>query len=160
MKIRITDFLPGFLNLITAVIVFIFSFSLDLRFPILNDIAKNIGIILVICGMSIVVISVIYIKKAIFGEVKPTIDKLVVNGPYRIIRHPVYFGMTIAIAGVPISLNSWIGLLSVFIFFLPSEIYRAKLEEKALYEKFGKEWEEYLKNTGFFLPFKLKMTYL
>jgi protein-S-isoprenylcysteine O-methyltransferase Ste14 len=160
MKIRITDFLPGFLNLITAVIVFIVSFSLNLRFPILNDIAKNIGIILVICGMSIVVVSVIYIKKAIFGEVKPNIDKLVVNGPYRIIRHPVYFGMTIAIAGVSISLNSWIGLLCVFIFFLPSEIYRAKLEEKALYEKFGKEWEKYLRNTGFFLPFKLKKPYL
>jgi protein-S-isoprenylcysteine O-methyltransferase Ste14 len=48
----------------------------------------------------------------------------------------------------------------VFIFFLPSEIYRAKLEEKALHEKFEKEWEEYIRNTGFFLPFKLKKPYL
>jgi protein-S-isoprenylcysteine O-methyltransferase Ste14 len=44
----------------------------------------------------------------------------------------------------------------VFLLFLPSEIYRAKLEEKALESKFGSEWEDYTAQTGFFLPYVRK----
>jgi protein-S-isoprenylcysteine O-methyltransferase Ste14 len=39
---------------------------------------------------------------------------------------------------------------------LPSEIYRAKLEEKALAQKFRAEWENYSKKTGFILPIPKK----
>jgi protein-S-isoprenylcysteine O-methyltransferase Ste14 len=39
---------------------------------------------------------------------------------------------------------------------LPTEIYRAKLEEKALAQKFGAEWENYSKKTGFILPIPKK----
>ena len=64
----------------------------------------------------------------------------------------VYLGMTIALFGVTVSLRSWLGMISVFLLFLPTEIYRAKLEEKALFRLFGAEWESYLSQAGFFLP--------
>jgi protein-S-isoprenylcysteine O-methyltransferase Ste14 len=47
-------------------------------------------------------------------------------------------------------------LLAVLLIFLPSEIYRAKLEEKLLSEKFGDKWIVYKNNTSFFIPFKSK----
>jgi len=94
-----------------------------------------------------------YIKKAILGEIEPKLNILIKNGPYRFIRHPVYLGMTIALLGVPLSLGSWLGIIAVFLLFLPSEIYRAKLEEKKLAIKFGTEWENYVKKTMFILPF-------
>jgi protein-S-isoprenylcysteine O-methyltransferase Ste14 len=94
-----------------------------------------------------------YIREAFMGDVKPVLDKIVKKGPYRLVRHPVYLGMTIALSGIPITLKSWPGILSVFIFFLPSVIYRARLEEKALAQKFGKEWQEYVKTTNFAIPF-------
>ena len=87
------------------------------------------------------------------GGIEPETNKLVKSGPYKFIRHPVYLGMTIAIMGIPISLESWTGVLAVLVFFLPSEIYRAKLEEKVLSDMFREEWENYKKETGFILPF-------
>ncbi len=75
------------------------------------------------------------------------------SGPYRFVRHPVYLGMTVALAGVAISVRSWPGLIAVLGLFLPSEIYRAKLEEEALRKTHGAEWEAYADETGFLLPF-------
>ena len=103
--------------------------------------------------MLIVFWASIYIKKAILGEIEPKLNILIKNGPYRFVRHPVYLGMTIALLGVPVSLGNWLGIIAVFLLFLPSEIYRAKLEEKKLAIKFGTEWENYVKKTNFILPF-------
>ncbi len=85
--------------------------------------------------------------------VEETRGILVTNGPYRFVRHPVYLGLTVAILGIPVSLESWAGLVAVFVLFLPTEIYRARLEDRALALKFGEEWESYAKKTGFILPF-------
>jgi len=63
-------------------------------------------------------------------------------------------GITIAFIGLTIALKSWLGLLVVFLIFLPSEIHRAILEEKLLSEKFGEEWIDYKNNTSFFIPIK------
>lgn len=41
-----------------------------------------------------------------------------------------------------------VSFLAVFILFLPSEIHRAKLEEKALAREFETKWDEYQKRTG------------
>lgn len=83
-------------------------------------------------------------------------DVLIKTGPYRFVRHPVYLGMTIALTGIPVAMRSCYGLIGVFLLFLPSEIYRAKLEEKALKGKFGSEWEAYAARTGFMLPSVIK----
>jgi protein-S-isoprenylcysteine O-methyltransferase Ste14 len=69
------------------------------------------------------------------------------------VRHPVYLGMTIALLGAAISLRSWPGMVAVLLLFLPSEIYRAWLEERALSAKFGGEWLKYAARTSFILPF-------
>jgi len=107
--------------------------------------------------MAIIIWAVYHLKKGILGGIEPENDVLVKTGPYKCIRHPVYLGMTIAMLGIPVAFESWIGLLAVLIFFLPTEIYRAKSEEKALSGKFGKEWDEYKRETGFFLPVKKRV---
>jgi len=99
-----------------------------------------------------------HIKEAIMGEVEPRLKKLVKDGPYQFIRHPVYLGITIALFGSTFELKSWVGMIGTFVLFLPSEIYRARLEEKALQSKFGKEWEEYALRTGFLLPLRIQET--
>jgi len=86
------------------------------------------------------------------GIVEPRLEVLVKDGPYRFVRHPVYLGNGIALVGVTILLRSWLGLLAVFLLFLPTELHRAKLEEQALAKKYGAEWESYAKRTSFFLP--------
>ncbi len=153
MKIDAREYWPSTLNFISASIVFLISFFIETKISMSKEILMKFGVIIVVFGMLIVVWATIYIKKAILGEIEPKLNILIKNGPYRFIRHPVYLGMTIAILGVPLSLGNWLGIIAVFLLFLPSEIYRAKLEEKKLAIKFGIEWENYVKQTNSILPF-------
>lgn len=102
--------------------------------------------------MSIVLYTTLYINGAFLSEVDPRLKVLVKDGPYRMVRHPVYLGMTIALARIPVALRSWAGLVGLLVLFLPSEIYRAMLEEKALSKNFGSEWDNYAAQTEFILP--------
>ncbi len=153
MKIDVREYWASTLNFISALIVFLISFFIETKISISQEILIKFGVIIVVFGMLIVFWATIYIKKAILGEIEPTLNILIKKGPYRFIRHPVYLGMTIALLGVPVSLGNWLGIIAVFLLFLPSEIYRAKLEEKKLAIKFGTEWENYVKKTNFILPF-------
>lgn len=150
------EFLPSILNVVTGIGVLLISFFVEIRVPISTEVAKCLGLFIVSVGIALVIWSAMYIKGAFLGEIEPKLDVLVQNGPYGFVRHPVYLGMTIAFTGIPIALRSWLGLIGVFLLFLPSEIYRAKLEEKALKSKFGSEWEDYTAQTGFFLPYVRK----
>jgi protein-S-isoprenylcysteine O-methyltransferase Ste14 len=152
MNRNTSEYLPSILNVVAAVGVSLISFFVELRFPISKEIAKFGGLFIVAIGMGLVIWAAAHIRGAFLGEVEPRLDVLVQDGPYRFVRHPVYLGMTIALAGIPVALRSWPGLIGVFVLFLPSEIYRARLEEKAMFRKFGSAWENYATQTGFILP--------
>ncbi len=156
MNCKIEKYLPASLNVLSALAVFILSFLMRYRIPLDIRIGKIAGLVLVYTGMAFAVWATFHIKGAVFGMVEETRGILVTNGPYRFVRHPVYLGLTVAILGIPVSLGSWAGLVAVFLLFLPTEIYRAKLEDKALALKFGEEWKSYAKKTGFILPFLMK----
>jgi len=81
-----------------------------------------------------------YLKGAITRIIQPRLNNIVINGPYKYCRHPLYYGISVALIGVTIALKSWLGLITVLFIVLPSEIHRAKLEEKLLLERFGDEW--------------------
>lgn len=134
-----------------AVVVCLVSFLVDLRVSVPVGPAKLAGILLVVLGMGLVLWAAAYLKGSLLGAVQP-LGELVQTGPYRLVRHPVYAGMAIAACGIPVSTRSWLGLLAVFLLFLPALVYRARLEEEALQERFGAAWEEYVLRTGFFLP--------
>ncbi len=153
MRNSVGEYLPSVLNLISGIGVLAISFLIELRFQASVQVAKQAGIVVVVLGMLVVIWSAFHLREAFLGEVEPTRKDLVRSGPYKFVRHPVYLGMTIALAGAAISLRSWLGLITVFCAFLPSEVYRAKLEEEALQKRYGAEWEAYARETGFLLPF-------
>ena len=113
---------------------------------------KPFGFVIFVVGMLFFAISVLFLKEAFRGNVRPVTEKLVREGPYRWIRHPLYLSMIITIIGLAAGMRSQWGLIVVFIMFIPFTILRAKLEEAALLDKFGKEWEEYIEQTNFILP--------
>lgn len=146
------EYLPAILNVLAASGVLLLSFLVRLGFPISREAARTLGMLTVAGGMALVVWAAVHIREAFLGRVHPRLGELIQSGPYRFARHPVYLGMTIALAGVAISLRSWPGLIGVFLLFLPSEVYRARLEEKALLREFGARWKDYAHRTGFMLP--------
>ncbi|MBM3463174.1 MAG: isoprenylcysteine carboxylmethyltransferase family protein [Armatimonadetes bacterium] len=76
--------------------------------------------------------------------------KAVTGGVYRFIRHPVYVGEMIAVAGVTIWRFSPLGV-AAFLTFVICQCYRAILEERKLSETFP-EYREYVQRTGRFFP--------
>lgn len=119
---------------------------------IAEEICKPLGEAIFLLGMVAFAWVVIYLKGAFLGEVAPVTDHLIMNGPYRWVRHPLYLSMIITIVGIAISFRSLWGVVTVFGLFLPVVVYRAKLEEQALAGKFVNAWDEYLRRTFFLIP--------
>lgn len=148
-----SEYLPSILNGVTGIGVILVSILVDLRFSLSPELTKPLGILVVILGMCLVLWSAWFLREAFLGEVEPRLEFLVQAGPYRFVRHPVYLGTALALTGITIATRSWLGLIGVLALFLPSELYRARLEDKALSRKFGEQWEDYAARTGFLLPF-------
>src|SRR6266700_1260904 len=53
------------------------------------------------------------------------------TGPYAIARHPMYAGVVVMVVGVPLALDSWLGLL-VLVLTIPVLVLRILDEEKLL----------------------------
>jgi protein-S-isoprenylcysteine O-methyltransferase Ste14 len=58
-------------------------------------------------------------------------QKVISTGPYALVRHPMYSGALVMLAGMPIALGSWWGLL-VMVAVMPALIWRLFDEEKFL----------------------------
>jgi protein-S-isoprenylcysteine O-methyltransferase Ste14 len=78
--------------------------------------------------------------------------KLVTQGPYKYIRHPAYTGILLTFAGIPLAVGTWLGIIIAFIVKWIAIEYRISVEEEALKEAFGSEYEEYKKSTWKLFP--------
>ena len=77
--------------------------------------------------------------------------KLIKNGVYSLVRHPIYASMIWALIGIGFIYLNYIVILLDFIIFAPAMYYRAKQEEKLLANRF-KEYSKYIKDVPMFLP--------
>ena len=74
--------------------------------------------------------------------------RLVVTGPYRYMRHPMYFGAALAIAGAALFYQSPLLLAYASAFLLFSHFFVVFYEEPALERLFGEEYETYRRQVG------------
>ncbi|MFN3491961.1 MAG: methyltransferase [Anaerolineales bacterium] len=108
-------------------------------------------------GVGIIgVLGVYWLFSSIGSGISPTSGtrkehKLVTNGIYKYIRHPLYtFGSSLFISFGMMADNWFIALLGMLAFI--GMAIRTPKEEANLIEKFGDEYREYMKRTGRFLP--------
>jgi protein-S-isoprenylcysteine O-methyltransferase Ste14 len=77
--------------------------------------------------------------------------KLVTNGIYRWVRHPLYtIGASLFISFGMMADNWFIAAMGILTFIIMAV--RTPKEEANLIQKFGNEYREYMKRTGRFLP--------
>lgn len=76
--------------------------------------------------------------------------KLIVNGVYKFVRHPIYTGLILAFFGYAIISDSGYRLLISAVLFLLF-YFKTHYEEKRLIEKFP-NYSEYKKRSGRFFP--------
>jgi protein-S-isoprenylcysteine O-methyltransferase Ste14 len=117
--------------------------------------ALGIGALLYFPGMGLVlwarlVLGRNYFVSTGFGAQLFAGQQLVTNGPFAIVRHPMYTGIILAALGSLLIYHTWTTLL--FACFAPALFFRARREEAALATEFGEQWQEYCRYVPGFLP--------
>jgi len=80
-------------------------------------------------------------------------QRVVQEGPYRLVRHPGYSGSLLIWIGAGLAVSNWIALTLVTLVCLIAYIYRMRSEEAMLVARFGQEYEEYRRRTKRLIPY-------
>ena len=106
------------------------------------------GLFLGLIGPAVAVWSVMFLGRS-FG-IFVVVRKVVLDGPYQWIRHPMYLGYICMLTGLVL-----VNFSAAYFILVPIHIalllYRARLEELRLSEH-SAEYREYRKRTGFIFP--------
>lgn len=79
--------------------------------------------------------------------------RLVTEGPYRVVRHPIYTAMFGMLLATGLAVSHWAALLPSIVVFLIGTLVRVRSEEKLLREAFGQQFETYARRVPAILPF-------
>lgn len=78
--------------------------------------------------------------------------ELVVAGPYRSVRHPVYSALFLMLLGTIFVVTDWTAaVLAIFLFFIGTEM-RIAAEERVLSDHFPDAYADYCRRTPAWLP--------
>ncbi|MEX1071611.1 MAG: isoprenylcysteine carboxylmethyltransferase family protein [Anaerolineales bacterium] len=106
--------------------------------------------------MATVLPLLIWMFRSLGTNITPTVKtrakhELVVSGPYKYIRHPLYSFGSLFFLGFLLLAGNWMltlgGTVALYALFA-----RTPQEEDMLVEKFGDEYRDYMKRTGRYLP--------
>jgi protein-S-isoprenylcysteine O-methyltransferase Ste14 len=79
--------------------------------------------------------------------------KLVTEGPYNVVRNPIYTGMFGMLLASGLAVSHWLGLSIAIVVFAIGTLIRVRSEEKLLREAFGVEFDEYARKVPAVIPF-------
>ena len=78
--------------------------------------------------------------------------RLVIRGPYRFVRNPMYIGAGLAVVGAALFYQSFALLEYVGVLFLVTHLFVVAYEEPTLRRTFGKDYLAYCERTGRWWP--------
>jgi protein-S-isoprenylcysteine O-methyltransferase Ste14 len=110
------------------------------------------AIIITLAGMAFAFWARVYLGRN-WSSV-PTIKEqhqLIRGGPYRLVRHPIYTGILLAMVGTFLANGKIRGALAVVVLYI-GWIIKSRMEEEFMVRTFGAEYEEYRRTTGALIP--------
>ena len=78
--------------------------------------------------------------------------ELITQGPYGVVRNPIYLGMFGLILSTCLAFSRWWSGLAAVVFFLIGNHIRIRTEEQLLRETFGDQFDEYARRVPAFIP--------
>ena len=114
------------------------------------------GCILAVAGAAVVFWSRVELGPA--WSLLPVADEaagLVTTGPYRVVRHPIYLGLSMLAMGEALAFASWPAILVLLAGIIPTFVWRAAVEEKLLTGTFGARYACYREHTRMIIPYVL-----
>ena len=124
---------------------------LSARFVPAGEALPLLGAVMVAAGLGFAAWARRHIGRNWSGRVEVKEDHALVRaGPYRLVRHPIYAGLLLALFGTALAIGEWLGLLAV-VFALLAMLRRIGAEEQRMRQTFP-EYEEYRRATPALIP--------
>jgi len=112
-----------------------------------------VGLVLFLMGCSLRIVGRKTLGKYYSYGLRTLPDqKLIVVGVYKHIRHPINLATIIYSLGIPLIFSSLYGFY-IMLGLIPLILYRIRIEERMLIQKFGNKYLEYMKKTKRLIPF-------
>jgi protein-S-isoprenylcysteine O-methyltransferase Ste14 len=114
---------------------------------------KIAGIMMIWAGTGLVFWAQRHLGK--FWSARITIradHQLIRTGPYAHVRHPIYSGLLLAIAGTALTTEEWRGVIA-FCLVLIAFAYKIRKEEALLNRTFHDDYLDYRKQSGYLFPY-------
>lgn len=122
------------------------------RFIPWNPSLPRVGAALALAGIAFAIWARYHIGRYWSGSVALKVGhELIRTGPYAHIRHPIYTGILVALAGTALAIGRY-GALLAFLVLLADLTWKSKTEEILLAQEFGAAFEDHRSQTGFFFP--------
>jgi protein-S-isoprenylcysteine O-methyltransferase Ste14 len=77
---------------------------------------------------------------------------LISDGPYRLVRNPIYTGMFGLLLATGLAMSRWTTLLATSAVFAAGTLIRIRIEEKLLRQAFGVAFDEYARRVPALIP--------
>jgi protein-S-isoprenylcysteine O-methyltransferase Ste14 len=122
------------------------------RFVPDSTLVRNSGIFLTFVGAAVAIWARYSLGQYWSGRVTLKVDhQLIRFGPYAHVRHPIYSGLLLAMAGTALVIGEWRAALGVLLAIVELSRKAAK-EEALLASEFGDQYREYRRQAGFLTP--------
>lgn len=123
--------------------------------PIFSDPSmRYLGLALILIGILLRIVVIRSLGKAFTADV--TIRKnhsLKTDGPFSLVRHPSYAASLLSFLGFGFSLNNWLSLVVIMVLITTAFLRRIKVEEAALIQAFGEQYDQYKQRTSMLIPY-------
>ena len=128
-------------------------FPLDARFAPLALWPVQLGAALTFAGIAFAIWARVWIAGNWSSDVTLKRDhELIVDGPYAWVRHPIYTGILVALAGTALAVGEWRGALAVAL--AAGAFWRKlRLEEAVMRRQFGETYARYAARVPALIPF-------
>jgi protein-S-isoprenylcysteine O-methyltransferase Ste14 len=78
---------------------------------------------------------------------------VITAGPYRVIRHPSYAGIILAVIGLGLFIGNWLSLIVLTLAVTAGVVYRIRVEERALLQDLADDYRHYAATHRRLMPF-------
>jgi protein-S-isoprenylcysteine O-methyltransferase Ste14 len=140
--------LPGTVTIvIPALIVWLGGVSVEPVTAVLGGVFVALGLALVVWTVRLFVL----VGRGTLAPWDPT-SKLVVQGPYRLVRNPMITGVASILVGEALFFRSWGIAIELAVFVAVNAVYFPLVEEPGLRRRFGAQYDEYRARVPRWLP--------